>query len=112
MGTQTVLLAQGFYKGNTMLWLPKKNQLGKISNGKTHHAVDQTESLRLNTPKNSQIEKEYPSTLTIRQRAYNLQQLLFGKSSLNKTNRISPEEIVVPHDNDDEEQGSSPIRDE
>ena len=94
-----------------MLWLPKKNQLGKISNGRTHHAAKQIESLRLNTSKTSQIEKEYPSTLTIIQRAYNLQQLLFGKSSLNKTNRIIPKEIVVPHDNNDEEQGLSPVRD-
>ena len=31
---KTILQTQGFYKGNTMLWLPKKNQLGKIS---LHH---------------------------------------------------------------------------
>ena len=108
MGTQTILQTQGFYKGNTMLWLPKKNQLIKISNGRTHHATDQTESPTLNASKTSLIEKENPSTLTIIQRAYNLQQLLFGKSSLNKTNQISPEEIVIPQRDDDEEQASPP----
>ena len=83
---KTIQQTHGFYKGNMMLWLPKKDQLGKISNGRTHHVADQTESPRLNAFKTSTIEKEYPSTLTSTQRAYNLQQLLFGKASLGITN--------------------------
>ena len=93
---KTILHTQRFYKGNTMLWLPKKNQHRKISNGGTHSVPDQTKSPKLNASKTSTIEKDYPSTLTIIQRAYNLQQLLFGKSSLNKTNQISPKRVMIP----------------
>ena len=93
---KTILQTQGFYKGNTMLRLPKKNQLGKISHGGTHPVPDQTKSPKLNASKPSTIEKEYPSTLTITQRAYNLQQLLLGKASLG-INDLTSEHI---HDND------------
>ena len=79
-----------------MLWLPKKNQLGKISNGGAHPVLDQTKPLKLNASKTSTIEKEYPSTLTITQRAYNLQQLLFEKASLG-INDLTSKHI---HDND------------
>ena len=86
---KTILQTQGFYKGNTMLWLPKKNQLGKISKGKTHPVPDQTKPLKLDASKASTIQKEYPYTLTITQRAYNLQKLLFGKASLSINDLIS-----------------------
>ena len=86
---KTILQIQGFSKGNTMLWLPKKNQLGKISHGGTHLVPDQTKSPKLNASKPSTIEKEYPSTLTITQRAYNLQKLLFGNASLGINDLIS-----------------------
>ena len=86
---KTILHTQRFYKGNTMLWLPKQNQPGKISKNETHPVLDQTKPLKLDASKASAIQKEYPYTLTITQRAYNLQKLLFGKASLSINDLIS-----------------------
>ena len=72
-----------------MLWLPKKNQPKKISKGETHPVPDHTKPLKLDASKASTIQKEYPYTLTITQRAYNLQKLLFGKASLSINDLIS-----------------------